>query len=77
MMNVSKQTENFVDCMKLMQALYTKVYSSLEELYSEEDTERIIADNFIMEFGALEKRVESLVIMSMKERMNDLTKEEI
>lgn len=63
--------------MKLMQALYTKVYSSLEELYSEEDTERIIADNFIMEFGALEKRVESLVIMSMKERMNDLTKEEI
>jgi hypothetical protein len=77
MIQVSKQTENFIECMKTMQELYTKVYSSLEELYSEEDTERIIADNFIMEFGALEKRVESLVIMSMKERMNDLTKEEI
>lgn len=77
MIQVSKQTENFVECMKLMQDLYTKVYSSLEELYSEEATERIIADRFIEEFGALEKRVEELVIMSMKERMAQIGTSEI
>ncbi|UVQ90105.1 hypothetical protein NXY37_10325 [Bacteroides fragilis] len=55
--------------MKTMQDLYTKVYKSLNEIYNVDDTERIIADQFIMEFDALEKRIENLVIASMKERM--------
>lgn len=76
-MTVSKQTENFIDCMKTMQELYTKVYKSLNEIYNVDDTERIIADQFIMEFDALEKRIESLVIMSMKERMSNLGSQEI
>lgn len=69
MITVSKQTENFIDCMKTMQDLYKKVYKSLNEIYNVDDTERIIADQFIMEFDALEKRIENLVIASMKERM--------
>lgn len=72
MMNVSKQTENFIECMKTMQDLYTKVYQSLNEIYSTDDTESIIADHFIMEYDALNKRIEQFVIMSMKERMAHL-----
>jgi uncharacterized protein YaaN involved in tellurite resistance len=76
-MTVSKQTENFIDCMKTMQELYTKVYKSLNEIYNVDDTERIIADQFIMEFNALEKRIENLVISSMKERMSWVDSQEI
>lgn len=77
MITVSKQTENFIDCMKTMQDLYTKVYQSLNEIYSTEDTERIIADRFILEFDALNKRVEQLVIASMKERMSYVDSQEV
>lgn len=76
-MTVSKQTENFIDCMKTMHELYTKVYKSLNEIYNVDDTERIIADQFIMEFDALEKRIENLVISSMKERMSWVDSQEI
>lgn len=76
-MTVSKQTENFIDCMKTMQELYTKVYKSLNEIYNADDTERIISDQFIMEFDALEKRIENLVISSMKERMSRVDSQEI
>lgn len=76
-MTVSKQTENFIDCMKTMQELYTKVYKSLNEIYNVDDTERIIADQFIMEFDALEKRIENLVISSIKERMSWVDSQEI
>lgn len=76
-MTASKQTENFIDCMKTMQELYTKVYKSLNEIYNVDDTERIIADQFIMEFDALEKRIENLVISSMKERMSWVDSQEI
>lgn len=76
-MTVSKQTENFIDCMKTMQELYTKVYKSLNEIYNVDDTERIIADQFIMEFDALEKRIENLVISSMKERISWVDSQEI
>lgn len=76
-MTVSKQTENFIDCMKTIQELYTKVYKSLNEIYNVDDTERIIADQFIMEFDALEKRIENLVISSMKERMSWVDSQEV
>lgn len=76
-MTVSKQTENFIECMKTMQDLYTKVYQSLNEIYNTEDTERIIADQFIIEFDALNKRVEQLVITSMKERMSYVDSKEV
>lgn len=76
-MTVSKQTENFIDCMKTMQELYMKVYKSLNEIYNVDDTERIIADQFIMEFDALEKRIENLVISSMKERMSWVNSQEV
>lgn len=76
-MTVSKQTENFIDCMKTMQELYTKVYKSLNEIYNVDDTERIIADQFIMEFDALEKRIENLVISSMKERVSWVDSQEV
>lgn len=77
MITVSKQTENFIDCMKTMQYLYTKVYQSLNEIYNTEDTERIIANQFIIEFDALNKRVEQLVIASMKERMSYIDSKEV
>lgn len=77
MMTISKQTGNFVDCMRIMQNLYTKVYESLEEIYNADDVERILSDQFVAEFDALEKRIESLVIMSMKERMSNVGAQEI
>lgn len=76
-MIVSKQTEKFVECMRTMQGLYSQVYSALEEVYNTDDCERIIADQFIVEFAALEKRVEQLVINSMKEKMSWVNSQEI
>lgn len=77
MMTISKQTGNFVDCMRIMQNLYTKVYESLEEIYKADDVERILSDQFVTEFDALEKQIESLVIMSIKERMSNVGLQEI
>lgn len=71
-MMVSKQTEKFVECMRTMQRLYSQVYSALEEIYSYNDAEQIMADSFTVEYAALEKRVEQLMINSIKERMSDL-----
>ena len=65
------------ELLKTMQELYTKVYKSLNEIYNVDDTERIIADQFIMEFDALEKRIENLVISSMKERMSWVDSQEV
>lgn len=44
-MTVSKQTENFIDCMKTMQELYTKVYKSLNEIYNVDDTDASFPTN--------------------------------
>lgn len=76
-MTVSKQTENFIDCMKTMQDLYTKVYQSLNEIYNTEDTESMMADCFVMEYDALNKRIEQFVIMSMKEKITSIDSQEI
>lgn len=76
-MMVSKQTEKFVECMRTMQGLYSQVYSALEEIYSYNDAEQIMAESFIIEYAALEKRVEQLMINSIKERMSDLNNKEI
>lgn len=71
MMTVSKQTENFIDCMKMMSELYSKVYSSLNVIYDTQNTESIINECFMDEFDALEKRIENLVINSMKVTMSE------
>lgn len=76
-MTVSKQTENFIECMKTMQDLYTKVYQSLNEIYNTEDTENMMADCFVMEYDALNKRIEQFVIMSMKEKITSIDSQEI
>lgn len=77
MIIVSKKTENFVECIQLMNHLYEKVYKSLKEIYSTEDTENIIDKQFINEFSALEKSIESLLIRSIKENISDINTNEI
>lgn len=77
MMTVSSQTEKFIKCMNTMQMLYTQVYTALEETYLPEDCEAIMADHFIEAFDALEKRVESLVMMSIKDKMGSVDTTEI
>lgn len=76
-MNISKQTENFIECMKTMQNLYSKVYESLNEIYNAEDTERMIANGFIMEYNALNKRIEKFLIMSIRENIARTDSDEI
>lgn len=77
MTTVSRQTGNFIECMKAMQDLYTKVYKSLHEMYSAEVTESIISDGFIAEFAALERRIEQFVLMSMKDNLSNTGTDEI
>lgn len=63
--------------MRTMQGLYSQIYSALQEMYSSQDVERIIAECFIVEYTALERRVEQLVITSMKEKMSWIDSQEI
>lgn len=76
-MTISNQTEKFIECMRTMQGLYSQIYSALQEIYSSQDVERIIAECFIVEYAALERRVEQLVITSMKEKMSWIDSQEI
>ena len=53
-----------------MQSLYSDVYESLLAIYSSDDVDEMIANQFIVEFDALEKRIEAFVMQSIKENMN-------
>ena len=57
-------------------SLYSDVYESLLAIYSSDDVDEMIANQFIVEFDALEKRIEAFVMMSIKDNMN-LTNNEI
>lgn len=59
-----------------MQSLYSDVYESLLAIYSSDDVDEMIANRFIVEYDALEKRIEAFVMMSIKDNMN-LTNNEI
>lgn len=77
MIVVSKQTENFIGCLKLMQDLYSKVYNSLYEMYYEQQTDRIIDENFINEYEALKERIEQFLLMSIDDKISFVDSKEI
>ena len=62
--------------MEKMQSLYSDVYESLLAIYSSDDVDEMIANRFIVEYDALEKRIEAFVMQSIKDNMN-LTNNEI
>ena len=56
---LSEQTTRLLNCMEKMQSLYSDVYESLLAIYSSDDVEEMIANRFIVEYGELEKRIET------------------
>ena len=58
------------NCMEKMQSLYSDVYESLLAIYSSDDVDEMIANRFIVEYDALEKRIEAFVMQSIKDNMN-------
>ena len=73
---LTEQTTRLLNCVEKMQSLYSDVYESLLAIYSSDDVDEMIANRFIVEYDALEKRIESFVMMSIKDNMN-LTNNEI
>lgn len=73
---LGEQTTRLLNCMEKMQSLYADVYDSLLAIYSSDDVDEMIAKQFIVEYDALEKRIEAFVMMSIKDNMN-LTNNEI
>lgn len=73
---LSEQTTRLLNCMEKMQSLYEDVYESLLAIYSSDDVDEMIANQFIVEYDALEKRIESFVMQSIKENIN-ITNNEI
>ena len=73
---LGEQTTRLLNCLEKMQCLYSDVYESLLAIYSSDDVDEMIANRFIVEYDALEKRIESFVMMSIKDNMN-LTNNEI
>lgn len=73
---LSEQTTRLLNCVEKMQSLYSDVYESLLAIYSSDDVDEMIANRFIVEYDALEKRIESFVMQSIKDNMN-LTNNEI
>ena len=73
---LSEQTTRLLNCVEMMQSLYSDVYESLLAIYSSDDVDEMIANRFIVDYDALEKRIESFVMQSIKDNMN-LTNNEI
>ena len=73
---LGEQTTRLLNCVEKMQSLYEDVYESLLAIYSSDDVDEMIANRFIVEYDALEKRIESFVMQSIKDNMN-LTNNEI
>ena len=73
---LSEQTTRLLNCVEKMQSLYSDVYESLLAIYSSDDVDEMIANQFIVEYDALEKRIEAFVMQSVKENIN-LTDNEI
>lgn len=67
---LSEQTTRLLNCMEKMQSLYSDVYESLLAIYSSDDVDDMIANCFIVEYDALEKRIEAFVMQSVKEKIN-------
>ena len=73
---LGEQTTRLLNCVEKIQSLYEDVYESLLAIYSSDDVDEMIANRFIVEYDALEKRIESFVMQSIKDNMN-LTNNEI
>ena len=73
---LSEQTTRMLNCLEKMQGLYSDVYESLLAIYSSDDVDDMISNHFIVEYDALEKRIEAFVMQSVKENIN-LTDNEI
>lgn len=67
---LSEQTTRLLNCVEKMQSLYSDVYESLLAIYSSDDVDEMIANKFIVEYDALEKRIEAFVMQSIKENIN-------
>lgn len=67
---LSEQTTRLLNCVEKMQSLYSDVYESLLAIYSSDDVDEMIANQFIVEYNALEKRIEAFVMQSIKENIN-------
>lgn len=48
-----EQTTRLLNCMEKMQSLYEDVYESLLAIYSSDDVDEMIANQFIVEHDAL------------------------
>ena len=73
---LSEQTTRLLNCMEKMQSLYSDVYESLLAIYSSDDVDEMIANRFIVEYDALEKRIEEFIMQSIKGNIN-ITNNEI
>ena len=69
---LGEQTTRLLNCVEKMQSLYEDVYESLLAIYSSDDVDEMIANRFIVEYDALEKRIESFVMQSIKNNMNNM-----
>ena len=67
---LGEQTTRLLNCVEKMQSLYEDVYESLLAIYSSDDVDEMIANRFIVEYDALEKRIEAFVMQSIKENIN-------
>lgn len=70
MRTVSKRTENFIECIRVMHELYSKVHDALDEMYGDEQAERIIDEEFDAEYFALKARIEKFMLMSIDENLS-------
>lgn len=63
-LQVSKETTNFINCLKLYQDLYSSVYSALEALYGDRAQE-ILEKEFCDKYKALEQTLSNFLVMSI------------
>lgn len=74
-MKVSKQTQGLVECLKLLQTINTKVNKAIEGMVDDVAIGDILADMFLKDYDALEKHIEDLLLMSIRDKISTNSQE--
>jgi hypothetical protein len=76
-LQVSQETENFINCLEQAQTLYSSVYAAVENIYGDQNAQQLINNSFYTEYKALERRISDFLVMSISEKIGDREFKEI
>lgn len=68
---VSRETQNFIDCLVSMQDLYGQVSESIRYLYGDIDENKTMVDDFWVKYNELWDVIKDFTMSSIGEKLGD------